>query len=563
MKNIFKFKSIKTKVLFGFSVVMVVVFLLSLVNILSMNNMRKDSQEVIDKELPLLIQDEYLSYNMIELRALINKFLLYGDQRTKDELMVVIDQGEEIEDEILSKGNIEAVQKVIKEKGEWESILLEAVDEYEAGNKEKALILIEGSEEEAEQLNKDINDLTVNRENKITESGNQTIQYAKYAIIFSLVITGLTLLISIVAALITSRSISRPVIRVMERMNEVAKGVLNLDPLKVTTNDETARLTEATNTMTENNRELLLSIQEVSETVSSQSEELTQSASEVKSATEQVATTMEELAAGTEVQANSASDLTDIMGVFSEKIDHTNSNSTVVQNNSGEVLKLTGDGSELMRSSTEQMDKINVLVHESVTKMNSLNQHAQDITKIVAVINEIAEQTNLLALNAAIEAARAGENGKGFAVVADEVRKLAEQVGLSIKDITQIVDDIQKESKNVTEALENGYSEVEQGSNQIQATSETFKDISTQVGEMVVNIQTVTENLNDIVANNEQMAKSIEEIASVAEESAAGVQQTAASAEEASSSMEEVAGSSSHLANLAEELNTLVARYKL
>src|SRR5699024_12664797 len=84
---------------------------------------------------------------------------------------------------------------------------------------------------------------------------------------------------------------------------------------------------------------------------------------------------------------------------------------------------------------SEQMNKINTIVHDSVDKMGTLNDHAQNVTKLVEVINEIAEQTNLLALNAAIEAARAGENGRGFAVVADEVRKLAEQVGLSVKEI--------------------------------------------------------------------------------------------------------------------------------
>src|SRR5699024_12356305 len=138
--------------------------------------------------------------------------------------------------------------------------------------------------------------------------------------------------------------------------------------------------------------------------------------------------TMEELASGSDIQAMSESDLMNYIGSFTEKIEHTNDNNRAVHNSSEIVLSLTENGGEMMRSSSEQMNKINTSVHDSVDKMGTLNDHAQNVTKLVEVINEIAEQTNLLALNAAIEAARAGENGRGFAVVADEVRKLAEQV---------------------------------------------------------------------------------------------------------------------------------------
>src|SRR5699024_5851234 len=354
----------------------------------------------------------------------------------------------------------------------------DAMNHYDQGHKKQAMTIMTDGMDTYEKLQDEVNTLTITREDNIMESEEQSQNHANATLVFVVIITIIAILVSIVIAIITSRTISRPINLVMERMKQVAEGQLNLAPLEIKTKDETAQLTEATNQMSANNRNLLQRIKEVAETVSSQSEELTQSANEVKSGTEQTAITMQELASGAEVQANSASDLTNVMSDFTSRITNANQQSELVQEKSDEVAEMTINGRELMRSSSEQMSVINHLVKDSVVKMKQLDQHSQDVSQLVSVINDIADQTNLLALNAAIEAARAGENGRGFAVVADEVRKLAEQVGHSIKDITKIVSSIQEESKNVSDALESGFQEVEQGTQQIQTTEETFHHIS-------------------------------------------------------------------------------------
>lgn len=564
MRKVFAFNSIKKKILSGFLVILILVIGLSFYNFLAINAINGHTNEIVHEEVPLLVADESIALDMSERTSLLRGYLLYGDVALKEEFESGIEHSIELENTVLELNDSDEVQALIDKKVAWGEATDKVLEAYEAGNKDKAMVIMQNEvkplEDEVLQGFKELGDF---REKEIAQRGKEIESYGKASLIIDISISVIVFALGLIVAIKAANLISRPIVTVMERMRSIADGDLTHEALETKSTDEVGQLVAATNEMSDNTRELLSSIQSVSETVSSQSEELTQSAGEVKAGTEQIAITMEELATGSETQANSASDLSMSMGSFTDKVNEANTNGERIQQNSNKILEMTGTGSQLMQSSTEQMTTINDIVRDALEKMRVLDNQSQEISKLVSVIRDVAEQTNLLALNAAIEAARAGEHGKGFSVVADEVKKLAEQVALSVNDITGIVETIQTESSVVATSLENGYTEVEQGTEQIQTTGQTFNDIRSFVTEMVQNITIVSENLSDIVVNSQNMNSSIEEIASVSEESAAGVEETAASAQQSSSSMEEVAGSSEHLATLAEELNELVGRFKL
>ncbi|WP_236717633.1 methyl-accepting chemotaxis protein [Rummeliibacillus stabekisii] len=564
MNRLFQLNSIRKKIVFGFSIVIALVVILGVFNILAIQALNKNTNDMVKKEIPLLKLDEQMALNMSERTSLIRGYILYGDSSLKDEFKSQIDESIALENKLLKLSNSTQVKSLIDKKVTWGEQINRVIEEYDNGNKEEAKRIMAT---EVKPLEKEIMDgfkqLSKDREEKIAKDGEEFASYGTSSLICILILTAVAAIAAVLIEIKTVRVISRPIIGLVARVKEMAKGDLSQEKIEPTSNDEIGELILATNEMNENTRLVLEKINSLSNVVASRSEELTQSAMEVRTGTEQIATTMQELASGAETQADSASNLAMIMGSFAEKVEETNENGSLIQQNSEKVLSLTEQGTSLMTSTTEQMAKIDQLVKDAVMKVQSLDHRSQEITTLISVIKDVADQTNLLALNAAIEAARAGEHGKGFAVVAEEVRKLAEQVALSVNDITGIITAIQSESGSAVSSLQAGYTEVEQGTIQIENTGMTFNEINGAVTEMGQNIRTVSGNLSEIKRHTLSMNASIDEVASVAEEAAAGVEQTAASAQQASSSMEEVADSSKHLATLVDELNELVSRFKI
>ncbi|SEK22571.1 methyl-accepting chemotaxis protein [Carnobacterium iners] len=556
--------SLNTKILAGFAVIVVLIMMQSMYNVISLNDVNKSVETVMEKELKLLITNNALLVDVHKRTSLVRGFLLYEDEAYRTQFNEELAGAIALENTALETSDAPEMKKLIGRKISLGNLTDETFEAYDNGEKSKAEDIMNLQAKALEQeLEKGFSDLSTYREKRIQDLGQEIIANGKTMRNSGIIVTIIVAVFSAIIAYITSRNITRPIKLVMKQMKEISDGNLKVEPLTVATKDETGQLSESMNVMQNVLKEMIHNLSVASETLTANSEELTQSAFEVKAGSEQVATTMQELATGSETQANTASSLSIVMGNFTKKVQDTNKRGDQINKTSQQVLEMTNQGAELMESSTQQMQKIDRIVQDTVEKMGTLDNQTKEISDLVSIIQTVADQTNLLALNAAIEAARAGEHGRGFAVVADEVRKLAEQVAVSIADITGFVNTIQKESKNVRESLQIGYTEVEEGTAQIKTTGKTFNKISKSVTSMVSEIQQISNNLESIAVNSEIMGSSIEEIAAVSEESAAGVEETSAATQQISSSMEEVSGNSEHLAALAENLSQMVNKFKL
>jgi methyl-accepting chemotaxis protein len=337
-------------------------------------------------------------------------------------------------------------------------------------------------------------------------------------------------------------------------------------------------MAKAFSRMTQGLRELVRQVRDSASQVASgagqmagASDESAKVSVQAASAIDEVTSTMHEMSVNvqnvvknTQVQASSVAETSSSIDQMVTSIQRVADTAKMLVDISHRSREEAKTGMATMDKATEGLNRTSHAIQASAEIIDVLGRRADDIGKIIEVIDDLAEQTNLLALNAAIEAARAGEHGLGFAVVAEEVRKLAEKSTQSTKEISELIQGIQKEAREAVENMDKSTSMVQEGLVLNKDLSLALDKISDVVSEVYKFSQEIGAATMEQSSGSSQIAKATnrlteitQEINSSVEEQASGAQAVVRSMERMRELVQQSTSSSTELAAAAEQMSKL------
>jgi methyl-accepting chemotaxis protein len=561
-------------------------------------------------------------FQMMQNRLYLSNYLLSGDTREVDRMnegLRTLNEKLELALKMVASDQVKtALNKVQQlEQGwgkEFAQPLIEKRKDVDSGNATVAELQIYYLQKDASSWVKNSTDSLDVADG---ESRNSDETAAKATIIVSLLSTLLALSLGIVIAYRTAKSITQP----LNNLMNVARGIGNTGDLEhnidLTRDDEIGELARtfhkmvtylkemagvseaiaggdlsvdvkprsshdtlgnAFSRMVEGLAGLVRSVRDASSQVASASNQVAGASDDAakiglqaSSAIDEVTSTMHEMSVNvqnmvksTQVQASSVSETSASIDQMVASIQRVADTAKVLLDISNRSREEVHNGIGTMEKATDGLTRINTTITSSGEIIGALGQRADDIGKIIEVIDDLAEQTNLLALNAAIEAARAGEHGLGFAVVADEVRKLAEKSAQSTKEISELIQSIQKEARKAVENMDRSTSIVNEGLELGGELNAALRKISNVVTEVYKFAQEIGAATNEQSHGSSQIARATtrlneitHEINSAVEEQASGAQAVVKAMERMRELVQSSTSGSTELAASSEQMSKM------
>ena len=482
---------------------------------------------------------EQLLNDALIMRMTAERYLATGDEDSQKALGWAIEDLSDALELIDAENGPEFVQVYL-------NTVVEELEAYRAAVQkmlEQQSILVNAKSQKLDVLGPEIASMARELEASIFASldkeADEATAETELALTFTLAAFLISAVLGLIVAIVMSRlmgnSVKRAKTEILGYLDDIANNNGNLSTrLTPGRPDEIGDFIDAVNTF-------LQTLEETISRIVTASRQLTGESESLSGITERTT-------ANSEQQRDQITQVSAAMQEMVSTSEEIASNTSETDESARKASSLADSGQETVGSAIRAVTNLANQVEKGSTRIQQLENESAEIGNVLAVIQSIAEQTNLLALNAAIEAARAGDAGRGFAVVADEVRGLAKRVQESTVDIERIVSQLQSGAAGAVVDMSKAKQMAEEASEEASKSGEALTDILAAV--------------NSIVEMTTQIASATEQQRATAAEMTQNVEISSGAIEELAGDISQVNHSSRSLANMADELNTLVRRFR-
>jgi methyl-accepting chemotaxis protein len=333
--------------------------------------------------------------------------------------------------------------------------------------------------------------------------------------------------------------------------------------VSIKSRDEIGELAKSFNQMLSNLQEMIIQFRESSNDIISASKTLSSFVQGTNTTTEEVASISTRISEGAEKQSLLVKNTFAVMKRMAESIEMVAEKSQIATSKVKQVGETAKNESKSMEKIIEELEEVFSKIDKSTELNLEFGNKIQKITKIIDIITIISEQSNLLSFNASIEATRAGEFGKGFSVVAEEVRRLAEKTKGFTEDITNIVDEIQKDNRLVITSLDEQTKGIKSGRETINKAVGSLVDIMEKIIGTVEDVREISIITQQQRKDAQLVLEDMENVSKLAEEHVFATEETVKSTFIQVEAMNKMVLSTKNLSEVSDKLRKAAAIFKL